>query len=175
MAVYCGQLLCHRRTNRWDVTIVVCIYAHDKECSSLVAHIHYWSQHNHLDSAQDRAPQILLASGFQAPHQGQIGQQKLAGKVFGYIDAFKCMFAKILTVSDEELFDRFLPSLNAPVQHKVLKQDLNTFAVACQMAERLARLETVIDECFSNSSNNCKAKQHVWWQSIQQSLLQQQI
>ena len=56
------------------------------------------------------------------------------------------------------MLDRFVCGLHAPVQREVLKQDPTTFAAACQMAERLARLEAVIDARFSNNNNNGKAK-----------------
>ena len=45
-------------------------------------------------------------------------------------------------------------ALNPDVQRELLKQDPPTFAAACQMAERLARLEAVIEARLPSSNQN---------------------
>ena len=58
------------------------------------------------------------------------------------------------------MLDRFMRGLNPDVQRELLKQDPPTFAAACQMAERLACLEAVIEARLpSNNNNQNKHKQ----------------
>ena len=76
----------------------------------------------------------------------------------GYIDVFKRTCAKISNITNEEMLDHFVHGLAVPIQREILKQDPPTFSATCQMAERLARLDAVIDARF-NTSNNNKNKQ----------------
>ena len=86
---------------------------------------------------------------------------RLKTSVTGYIDAFKCCCAKIPSITDEEMLDRFMRALIPDVQRELLKQDPPTFAAACQMAEHLASLEAVIEARLpSFNQNQNKNKQH---------------
>ena len=82
-------------------------------------------------------------SDFKRRERDKLASMRQKTTVTGYIDAFKCCCTKILSITDEEMLDRFMRGLNADVQRELLKQDPPTFAAACQMAERLARLEAV--------------------------------
>ena len=77
--------------------------------------------------------------------QDKLASMRQKTSVTGYIDAFKRCCAKIPSITDEEMLDRFMRGLRPDVQRELLKQDPPTFAAACQMAEHLACLETVIE------------------------------
>ena len=79
---------------------------------------------------------------------------KQQGKVTHYIDAFKRCCSKIPSITDEEMLDRFIRGLSTNIQRELLKQDPPSFASACQMAERLARLDAVIESRFANTNKN---------------------
>ena len=68
------------------------------------------------------ALEMELCNYFQPADFKHYARDKLAnviqtGKVFGYLNAFKCTCAKISTISDKEMLDRFVHGLHAPVQH----------------------------------------------------------
>ena len=96
-------------------------------------------------------------------HRAQDKQSSMRQKnsATGYIDAFKDCCAKIPSITDKEMLDRFMRGLSPDVQWELLKQDPPTFAAACQMAEHLARLEAVIEARLpTTNQNQNKNKQH---------------
>ena len=100
-------------------------------------------------------------SDFKCHAQDKPASMRQKNSITGYIDAFKCCCPKIPAITDEEMLDRFMRGLSPDVQRELLKQDLPTFAAACQMAEHLAHLEAVIEACLpSTNQNQNKNKQH---------------
>ena len=83
-------------------------------------------------------------SDFKRRARDELASMRQKTSVTGYIDAFKRCCAKIPSITDKEMLDRFMRGLSPDVQRELLKQDPPTFAAACQMAERLARLEAEI-------------------------------
>ena len=73
-------------------------------------------------------------SDFKRRAQDKLASMRQKNSNTGYIDAFKHYCAKIPSIIDEEMLDRFMRSLSPDVQRKLLKQDPPTFAAACQMA-----------------------------------------
>ena len=93
-------------------------------------------------------------SDFKRCTQDKLASMRQKNSVTGYIDAFKCCFAKIPSIAEEEMIDRFIRGLSLDMQRELLKQDPPTFAAACQMAERLAHLEAVIQACLPSTNQN---------------------
>ena len=93
-------------------------------------------------------------SDFKRRMQGKLASMRQKNSITGYIDAFKCCCTKIPSITDEEMLDRFMRGLSPDVQRELLKQYPTTFAAACQMAERLAHLEAMIEAHLLSSKQN---------------------
>ena len=93
-------------------------------------------------------------SDFKRRARDKLASMRQKTSVTGYIDAFKRCCTKIPSITDEEMLDRFMRGLSPDVQRELLKQDPPTFATACQMAERLARLEAVIEARLPTTNQN---------------------
>ena len=87
-------------------------------------------------------------SDFKRCARDELASMRYKNSVTGYIYAFKRYCAKIPSITDKEMLDRFMRGLNPDMQSKLLKQTPPTSAAACQMAEHLACLEAVIDVVF---------------------------
>ena len=98
-------------------------------------------------------------SDFKCCAQDKLASVRQKNSINGYTDAFKHCCAKIPSITDKEMLDRFIRGLSPDVQRELLKQDPPTFAAACQMAERLARLEAVIEACLPSTNQKPKRKQ----------------
>ena len=84
-------------------------------------------------------------SDFKRHVRDKPASMRQKNSVTGYIDAFKCCCANIVSITDEEMLDRFMRGLSPDVQRKLLKKNPPTFAAACQMAEHLAHLEAMTE------------------------------
>ena len=85
----------------------------------LIKQVALWLQTNNFDLSQTAwgTLELELRSYFRPTDYHCRARDKLAnmhqtGKVSGYIDAFKCVCAKISNISDEEILDRFIRGLN---------------------------------------------------------------
>ena len=93
-------------------------------------------------------------SDFKRRMRDKLASVRQKNSITGYVDAFKCCCAKIPSITDEEMLDRFMRGLSPDVQRELLKQDPPTFAAACQMAADLAHLEAVIEACLPSTNHN---------------------
>ena len=74
----------------------------------------------------------------------ELANCKQQGQVTGYIDRMKRIAQKLPNITDDELLDRFIRGLCTNIQKEVLKEDPSTFEKACLIAERCARLDSLI-------------------------------
>ena len=93
-------------------------------------------------------------SDFKRHARDKLASMRQKPSITGYINAFKCCCAKIPSITDEEMLDRFMRGLSPDVQRELLKQDPPTFVAAYQMAEHLACLEAVIEAHLPITNQN---------------------
>ena len=110
--------------------------------------------HTKWSTLKDLIRDYFHSSDFKHCVRDELASMRQKTSVTGYIDAFKCCCTKIPSITDKEMLDRFMRGLSPDVQRELLKQDPPTFAAACQMAERLACLEAVIEARLPTTNQN---------------------